>query len=147
MRKALLRDWLKALVIGAVLGLMLAYAYLADDAQALSATWYGPGFYGSPTTSGEIYTGQDLTAAHPTAPFGMVMDVTGPNGKTVPVRINDRCSCELDLSEGAASATGVKEAGRAEVTATVSDSSKVNEGASKPSDGLTALPDTGGVKL
>src|ERR1700710_2915140 len=33
------------------------------------ASWYGPTFYGHRTANGEIYTAQDLTAAHRTLPL------------------------------------------------------------------------------
>lgn len=55
------------------------------------ASWYGPGFYGRPTASGETYTGRELTAAHRTLPFGTVVRVTRlDNRRAVEVRINDR---------------------------------------------------------
>ncbi len=55
------------------------------------ASWYGPGFHGNPTTSGEIYDQNDLTAAHRTLPLGTRVAVTNLiNGRTVEVRINDR---------------------------------------------------------
>jgi len=55
------------------------------------ATWYGPGFHGKKTASGEIFNMYDLTAAHRTLPFGTIVKVTNlRNGKSVIVRINDR---------------------------------------------------------
>lgn len=55
------------------------------------ASWYGPGFYGKKTASGEVYTGRDLTAAHKTLPFGSRVLVRRlDTGKSVVVRINDR---------------------------------------------------------
>jgi rare lipoprotein A (peptidoglycan hydrolase) len=70
------------------------------------ATWYGPGFQGSPTASGEPYDMEALTAAHPTLPLGSHARVTNlDNGKSVVVRINDRgpfTGRMIDLSRAAA---------------------------------------------
>ena len=38
------------------------------------ASWYGPGFHGKATASGEIYNQNDLTAAHQTLPLGTRSD-------------------------------------------------------------------------
>jgi rare lipoprotein A len=55
------------------------------------ASWYGPGFHGRRTSSGEIYNQYDLTAAHQTLPHGTRVQVTNlTNGRSVSVRINDR---------------------------------------------------------
>jgi len=40
------------------------------------ASWYGPGFGGNPTSSGEIYDITDMTAAHQTLPLGTRVVVT-----------------------------------------------------------------------
>ncbi len=55
------------------------------------AVWYGPGFHGKKTASGEVYDMHALTAAHPSLPFGTRVRVTNlKNGRSVVVRINDR---------------------------------------------------------
>jgi rare lipoprotein A len=55
------------------------------------ASWYGPGFHGRPTASGEIFDQQALTAAHPTLALGTRARVTSlTNERSVEVRINDR---------------------------------------------------------
>lgn len=55
------------------------------------ASWYGPGFNGRATASGEIYDMYDHTAAHKTLPLGTVVEVRNrDNGKRTQVRINDR---------------------------------------------------------
>ncbi len=55
------------------------------------ASWYGPGFHGRRTASGEVYDMHHLTAAHREIPHGSIVEVTNLiNGKTVEVRINDR---------------------------------------------------------
>src|SRR5690606_32298478 len=35
----------------------------AAEVQVATTSWYGPGFYGRPTASGAIYTGDEFTAA------------------------------------------------------------------------------------
>lgn len=84
------------------------------------SSWYGPGFHGRQTASGERFNKNDLTAAHKTLKFGTRVKVTNPkNGKTVVVRINDRGPFikgrVLDLSEKAASMIGIKSRGVAKV--------------------------------
>ncbi|MDP8256926.1 MAG: septal ring lytic transglycosylase RlpA family protein [Candidatus Alcyoniella australis] len=55
------------------------------------ASWYGPGFHGKRTASGEIYNMYDYTAAHKQLPFGTLVQVENlENHKVVAVRINDR---------------------------------------------------------
>lgn len=71
------------------------------------ASWYGPGFHGRRTASGEVYNQNDLTAAHPTLPMGAMVRVTNlANGKSIIVRINDRGPFKsnriIDLSKRAA---------------------------------------------
>jgi rare lipoprotein A len=76
------------------------------------ASWYGPGFHGKPTSTGEIYNQYDLTAAHPSWPLGTRALVTNlDNGRAVEVRINDRGPFvrgrSIDLSYAAADALGL----------------------------------------
>src|ERR1700686_2278125 len=55
------------------------------------ASWYGSKFDGRRTANGERYDMHQLTAAHPTLPFGTLVQVTNvENGRQVVVRINDR---------------------------------------------------------
>lgn len=55
------------------------------------ASWYGPGFHGKATASGEIYDQNELTAAHQTLPLGSKVMVTNlENGSTTEVLVNDR---------------------------------------------------------
>ncbi|MEA5538808.1 septal ring lytic transglycosylase RlpA family protein [Limnoraphis robusta Tam1] len=55
------------------------------------ASWYGPGFHGRLTANGEQFNQYELTAAHPSLPFGTTVRVTNTeNGRSVVVRINDR---------------------------------------------------------
>ncbi|SKB11966.1 RlpA-like protein [Planktothrix sp. PCC 11201] len=84
------------------------------------ASWYGPGFDGGLTANGETFNQYDLTAAHPSLPFGTTVRVTNKdNGQSVVVRINDRGPYAggrvLDLSTGAAQAIGMIGSGVAPV--------------------------------
>jgi rare lipoprotein A len=76
-----------------------------------TASWYGPGFHGKQTASGERYDMDGLTAAHRLWAFGTVVRVTFPQtGRSVVVRINDRFPRRdrvIDLSRGAARALGL----------------------------------------
>ncbi|MFH1613222.1 MAG: septal ring lytic transglycosylase RlpA family protein [bacterium] len=56
-----------------------------------TASWYGPGFHGKKTASGEKFNMYDLTAAHKTLPLGTIVKITNLNNeKAVIVKINDR---------------------------------------------------------
>jgi rare lipoprotein A len=71
------------------------------------ASWYGPGFHGRRTASGERYDMHAMTAAHRTLPFGTLLEVRNlDNGEVTRVRINDRGPFKrgriLDLSYAAA---------------------------------------------
>lgn len=55
------------------------------------ASWYGPKFHGRRTASGEVFDMHQLSAAHRTLPLGSWVQVTNlDNGRSIPVRINDR---------------------------------------------------------
>jgi rare lipoprotein A len=55
------------------------------------ASYYGPGFDGKQTASGEIFDQDDYTCAHKTLPFGTKLKVVRKdNGESVEVRVNDR---------------------------------------------------------
>ena len=59
--------------------------------QEGEASWYGPGFHGHRTASGERFNTYEMTAAHKTLPFNTMVKVTNLiNGLSVVVRINDR---------------------------------------------------------
>jgi rare lipoprotein A len=84
------------------------------------ASWYGPGFHGNRSASGEIYNQNAMTAAHRSLPFGTKVQVTNlNNGRTVIVRINDRGPYVggrvIDLSAAAARMLGVMRSGVAPV--------------------------------
>jgi rare lipoprotein A len=76
------------------------------------ASWYGPGYDGKRTSSGEVYDQDALTAAHYDWAFGTQVRVTLlSTGRSVVVRINDRFppwkGRLIDLSRGAARAIGL----------------------------------------
>ena len=55
------------------------------------AAFYGHGFQGARTASGEIFNKNMLVAAHPSLPLGSLVRVTNlANGRSIIVRINDR---------------------------------------------------------
>lgn len=88
------------------------------------ASWYGIPYHGRPAASGEIYDMEQLTAAHPTLPFGAWVEVTDlDNGKRVKVRVNDRgpfaSGRVIDLSQAAAREIGMLGPGTARVRVVV----------------------------
>ncbi|MEL7227013.1 MAG: septal ring lytic transglycosylase RlpA family protein, partial [Cyanobacteria bacterium J06576_12] len=67
------------------------------ESMPIRVSWYGPGFDGGYTASGEIFDRYDYTAAHPTWPFGTILQLTHPDtGSRVLVRVNDRSGGALD---------------------------------------------------
>ncbi len=90
------------------------------DVEAGDAHWYGPGFHGRRTASGERFDRNALTAAHRDVPLGSYARVTSMRtGRVVIVRINDRHAgpedAVIDLSQGAASEIGVQGRGASPV--------------------------------
>lgn len=89
------------------LALVSGCSSVSERTQVGKASWYGPGFHGKKTASGEIFNQNALTAAHPELPFGSKVKVTNlANGKKVVVTINDRGPYHddriIDLSQAAA---------------------------------------------
>ena len=90
------------------------------------ATWYGPGFYGNKTASGEILQKNTLTAAHGQLPLGTKVKVTREDtNESVIVVINDRKPFKegtiIDLAHGAADQLEIDEDGEAVVSLEVLD--------------------------
>ena len=84
------------------------------------ASYYSDGFNGNKTASGETFNKDAFTAAHREFPFGTLLRVTNlSNNRSVEVTVNDRGPFEkgriIDLSEAAANAIGMVQAGTAEV--------------------------------
>jgi rare lipoprotein A len=116
----------------AVTGLLVGSAFAVTSAEALAksrhdaststrarsaaqrgpASWYGPGFHGRLTASGERFNALAMTAAHRTLPFGTRVRVKHANsGRSVVVRINDRGPHAhgriIDLSRASAQVLGI----------------------------------------
>lgn len=79
-----------------LLGVLAVFAGIpvevgASDKQIGKASWYGPGFHGRKTASGQPFDPNRLTAAHRHLPLGTKARVTNlGNGKVIEVTINDR---------------------------------------------------------
>lgn len=86
------------------------------------ASWYGPGFDGHRTASGERFSRHAYTAAHKSLPLHSRVLVTNlANNESVVVKINDRGPYVrgrlIDLSQAAARAIGIRGVGKVEITA------------------------------
>ncbi|HEX8165936.1 MAG TPA: septal ring lytic transglycosylase RlpA family protein [Beijerinckiaceae bacterium] len=84
----------------------------AAGVQRGAASWYGPGFHGKKTASGERFNPNAMTAAHRSLPFGTrVRVVNERTGRSVTVRINDRGPFHggriIDLAQAPARALGI----------------------------------------
>jgi rare lipoprotein A len=92
----------------------LAFGAERAEADTVLASWYGSELAGSPTASGEPYDPSGYTAAHKSLPLGTEL-VVSYGGSSVQVTVNDRGPYipgrELDLSQGAAQAIGLDQAG------------------------------------
>jgi rare lipoprotein A len=100
--------------------MMLLVGCAKRPVQTGKASWYGPGFRGKPTASGEKFRPSRRTAAHKTLPFGTVVKVTRVDtGQSVRVVINDRgpyaAGRVIDLSRRAARRIDMISDGVAEV--------------------------------
>jgi len=95
-----------------------AYKFPPAEAPAVGTTaegiasWYGPGYHGKTTASGEKFNQDALTAAHPYWAFGTRVRVTLlSTGKSAVARINDRFPAYkgriIDVSRGTAKAIGL----------------------------------------
>ena len=96
------------------------------------ASWYGPGFDGNRTASGEVFDQEAMTAAHKTLPFGTVVRVENrDNGRVTEVEINDRGPFVkdriIDLSRGAARSIDMLGTGTARVRIRVVHASAIIE--------------------
>lgn len=108
------------LLVLAILALSVVGGLAADCG---TASWYGPGFNGKMTASGERFNQNAMTAAHRTLPFGAMVRVTNQKtGKSVIVRISDRGPYHggriIDLSKAAAGRLGIIAAGTVKVCLT-----------------------------
>jgi rare lipoprotein A len=92
----------------------------AGQTWTTRVSWYGDGFHGRATASGEIFDLSSVSAAHRELPFGTWLQVVNKdNGKTLEVKVNDRGPFkqgrDLDLSREAARRLGYLEDGTARV--------------------------------
>jgi rare lipoprotein A len=84
------------------------------------ASWYGDLFHGRRTANGEVFDMDALTAAHPTLPMPVLVEVTNlENGRQLVVRVNDRgpykANRVIDLSRKSATLLGFRGKGTARV--------------------------------
>lgn len=101
-----------ALAIAALVALVVpASSDPQPRAQVGLASFYGPGFHGEETASGEVFDQRQMVAAHRTLPLGSVVRVTNlDNGQQVVLRVidrgpygrNHRKGTIIDVSKGAA---------------------------------------------
>lgn len=115
--------WMTTALCAAMLAIFAGAApAAANDTRSIvqvaigPASWYGAKFQGRPTASGEPFDMEELTAAHPTLPFGTRIRVINPaNGRSVVVRVNDRGPFAgeriIDLSRAAAEEIGLRNKG------------------------------------
>lgn len=111
---------------GAVAGLLVAVVVIGSSAACAAhrvpgpeagpmegpASWYGVEYHGRRAADGSRYNMYEMTAAHPTLPFGTRVRVTNlTNNRSVAVRITDRGPFVggriIDLSFAAAQAIGM----------------------------------------
>jgi rare lipoprotein A len=76
------------------------------------ASWYGPGFHGKQTSSGEVYDMYAMTCAHKVYPFGTRVKVINiSNDRSAECVVNDRGPFirgrDIDLSYGMAREIGI----------------------------------------
>ncbi len=97
-----------------IFGAFMAFGNDRAEADTALASWYGPGFDGQLTASGEVFDANGYTAAHNTLPLGTEITVSYA-GRAVDVVVNDRGPYsggrDLDLSQGAAEYLGLTAAG------------------------------------
>jgi rare lipoprotein A len=84
------------------------------------ASWYGDELRGNPTSNGEPFNPDGISAAHATLPMPSYVEVTRlDSGKTILVRVNDRGPFAknriIDLSRGAAQQLGIEAQGNVAV--------------------------------
>ncbi len=104
---------------------LLYVCFVSDDVFAqqknsfiCTATYYHDKFENRPTSSGEIFSQKKYTAAHKTLPLHTLVRVTNlSNGRSVLLRVNDRCprAGVIDLSYLAAKRILLHGVGRAKV--------------------------------
>jgi len=115
-----------------------------------TASWYGEQFNERPTSDGEIFDMNQLSAAHKTLPLPSVVDVTNlQNGRELRLRVNDRGPFVdgrlIDLSRRAAQLLGFERSGTAPVRVRVvkDESIQVAEAAMHGEYGSVGIAEAG----
>ncbi len=118
-------------VVGTCLGLWLTGSAVEADAwyrEHGMASYYGKGFHGRQTASGERFSQNEMTAAHRQLPLGTKVIVEHrETGEQVEVKITDRGPYAdkqrriIDLSQAAANSIGLVEQGVAPVRVVVTE--------------------------
>ena len=107
------------MLLSALVGLALS-PFAAKAESTGVASWYGAAHQGLPTSSGEAFDQEGMTAASRDLPLGARVRVTlHATGRSVVVRVNDRMgarSAVIDLSRGAAREIGLLGRGRGTVS-------------------------------
>jgi rare lipoprotein A len=130
--------WGMMLVVSHLLGwstaLVAAHTQIPAGAQVGWASWYGPGFHGRETASGERFSMHELTAAHRTLPLGTKVLVQNlETAAQIEVKINDRGPYVdpqhriIDLSRAAADGIGLRERGVGPVRVVVSEEAAASQ--------------------
>jgi rare lipoprotein A len=118
-------------VVGAWIGLWLACSAVQADPWYREdglASYYGQGFHGRKTASGDRFSQNEMTAAHRQLPLGTkVMVENRDTGEQTEVKITDRGPYTdtkrrvIDLSKAAADSIGLVESGVAPVRVVVTE--------------------------
>jgi rare lipoprotein A len=130
-------------LFGAALALSLVAGTAAAEEPVVyeetgEASYYGPGFHGKETASGETFDQNDLTAAHPKLPLGSEVEVRNlENGRSVTVEINDRGPYakgrDIDLSKAAAKELDMIKEGTAPVRIEATEA-QIDKAVDKPAE-------------
>lgn len=115
-----------------------------------TASWYGEQFNLRPTSDGEIFDMNQLSAAHKTLPLPSVVEVTNlQNGRALRLRVNDRGPFVgdrlIDVSRRAAQLLGFERSGTAPVRVRVlkAESVQVAEAAMRGEVGPVGIAESG----
>ncbi|MDQ3812107.1 MAG: septal ring lytic transglycosylase RlpA family protein [Chloroflexota bacterium] len=102
-----LRGWCLLGILSIATMVLLAVARPAQPSsprriQMGLASFYGPGFHGEETASGEIFDQREMVAAHRSLPFGTIVRVTNlENKRAAVVRVIDRGPYGRNVRKGA----------------------------------------------
>lgn len=111
-------DYSKAAALLAAVVLLLAQgscmrsSRAGEDKGHAVVSWYGPGFHGKLTASGETYNMNAMTCAHKRYPFGTILKLINiETDQSATVTVNDRgpfvAGRDIDLSKAAAERVGI----------------------------------------